>query len=231
MLVHPIQAGLHRKQHGLRQLGVLAVFGHAVDPAALFRDHLLGPCNMSDRLDKVVVLGCHHSSFLARARREPARLKPRAPHDLVQQRQDRVRRERLGDIGAITVPGRHLFRVKPETKIKGMLRFTKTSATAKASWPLTRTSSSAASNRSRSIVSSARSKVATGPTTAQPPAGRLVPPPPAITPSSPTTSPRRPARPTRGFPRPGSACPTLRRVSGFGLVGGPRSKAGMQCRP
>jgi len=42
-----------------RQLGVLAVFGHAVDPAALFRNHLFGPCNMPDRLGKVVMLGCH----------------------------------------------------------------------------------------------------------------------------------------------------------------------------
>jgi len=43
------------------------VFGHVVDPAALFRDHLFGPCNMPDRLGKVVMLGCHQSAFFARA--------------------------------------------------------------------------------------------------------------------------------------------------------------------
>jgi hypothetical protein len=68
MLVHPIQAGLHRIEYGLRQLRVLAVVGHAADAAALFRNHFFGPCNMPDRLDKVVVLGCHHSAFVARAR-------------------------------------------------------------------------------------------------------------------------------------------------------------------
>ena len=37
-----------------------------------------------------------------------ARPAPLPPYDLLQQRQDRIRRERLGDIGAIAVAGRHL---------------------------------------------------------------------------------------------------------------------------
>src|SRR5215472_6849381 len=106
--------------------------------------------------------------------------------------------------------------------MKGMRRAIKTSATAKASWPLIRTSSSAASNRSSSIVSSARSKVATGPTTDHPAALRIVSISPAIIASSSTISTRRPARRTRGFPWPGSARPAARRTSGFGLVGGPK---------
>src|SRR5262249_62402232 len=60
-----------------------------------------------------------------------------------------------------------------------------------------------------------------GPTAAR----RIVSISPAIIASSSTISTRRPARPTRGFPRPGSACPTLRRGSRFRLVGGTRSKA------
>src|SRR5262245_17702799 len=82
--------------------------------------------------------------------------------------------------------------------MKGMRRAIKTSATAKASWPLIRTSSSAASNRSSSIVSSARSKVATGPTTDHPAALRIVAISPAIIASSSTISTRQPARRTRG---------------------------------
>src|SRR5215831_375881 len=86
----------------------------------------------------------------ARARSGPVRLEALPPHHLLQQRQDRIRRERLGDMGAMPVGGRRLFSGKARDENKGMRRRTKTSATAKASWPLTGTSSSAASNRSRS---------------------------------------------------------------------------------
>src|SRR5215510_10548063 len=84
-----------------------------------------------------------------------------------------------------------------------------------------RTSSSAASNRSRPIVSSARSKVATGPTTDHAPFLRIDSISPAIIASSSTMSTGRPARPTRGFPLPGSA---VWATSRFGLAGGPKRK-------
>src|SRR5262249_49103650 len=57
--------------------------------------------------------------FPARARRWPVRLAPPPPHDLVQQHQNRVRRERLGDIGAIAEAGRHLFSGKTRDENKG----------------------------------------------------------------------------------------------------------------
>src|SRR5262249_1760073 len=72
--------------------------------------------------------------------RARARLEALPPYHLLQQRQDRIRRERLGDMGAMPVGGRHLFSGKARDENKGMRRRTKTSATAKASWPLTRTS-------------------------------------------------------------------------------------------
>src|SRR5262249_55126755 len=70
-----------------------------------------------DRLGKMVMLGCHR--FLARARRSPVRLAPPPSHDLLQPRQDRLRGERLGDMGAIAVAGWHLFSGKARYENKG----------------------------------------------------------------------------------------------------------------
>src|SRR5262245_66172638 len=81
MLVHLLQAVLHRKEQGLRQLGVLAVVRHTVDQAALFHDHLFGPCDMPDRPGKMVVLGCHRVLARARPRAGSARASP-APRPL-----------------------------------------------------------------------------------------------------------------------------------------------------
>jgi len=63
--------------------------------------------------------GCHHSAFVARARRGPVRLEPPPRYDLIQQRQNRICRERLGDIRAIAVARRHLFSGKAGDENKG----------------------------------------------------------------------------------------------------------------
>jgi hypothetical protein len=41
------------------------MFGHALDQAALFGDHLVGACDVPGRLGKMVMLGCHDSAFVA----------------------------------------------------------------------------------------------------------------------------------------------------------------------
>src|SRR5215471_15397871 len=52
-----VRPGVDQRDEVLHRIE--AVLGHAVDQAPLLRNHLFGPCNMPDRLDKMVMLGCH----------------------------------------------------------------------------------------------------------------------------------------------------------------------------